>query len=446
MSVECSLDRKKYHPNTINIFQLIAAHMTDIFYNYLYVEGKKLKEQGRSESITRGFQLRMYAFVKSLDAKAKNYKPERFLDFLEGINRYFQLYTVYETLSISDCINKIVHELVPQDFYDQLGKDQKRDILYSALFSCLNKFATTIAQEYCGLVVDDHSNVENIEILKELAVDLLIKERHEMYKKFLDTANTGKKSADTVDGHMARQMQRELHALYKKRDEWEKERTELTTKIKQLQASVDEKQQIAMDLLEKYRAARTHLQQLQRGAQLTASSVVVKNAAPTRPEPAPKTDAYESFGVQHRPLSEVLKQEPVPKKPAAKKSETEHNRSVSKPEIEYSKPALAKDQQRDQTSKPIQNAKDLQSDQTSKPEPMNNPVPTSKAEPSQNTKDSQTTLQDTSDLDKEIAALDSDRDTDQDTEEPPVPAIPVDVSDHGSDDLPGADDLLADYF
>jgi hypothetical protein len=417
MSVECSLDRKKYHPTTIGVFQLIAAHMTDIFYNYLYIEGKKLKEQGRSESITRGFQLRMYAFVKSLDAKAKNYKPERFIDFLEGINRYFQVYTVYETLSISDCINKIVHELVPQDFYDQLGKDQKRDILYSAMFSCINKFATTIAQEYCGLVVDEHDNVENIEILKELAVDLLIKERHEMYKKFITTATSNtqnKKSVDAVDQQIVRQMRHDLHALYKKRDEWEKERAAYVQQIKQLKESVEEKQHIAMDLLEKYRAAREHIQQLK--AVLQNKSATATQIKPTTDvaqvsstkdvtRVPPRSDTFESFNIQHRPLSEVLKQEV---QPAVRNNA---DKSLSKRVINKNKNNVTVDE----IAAEIEKLKDDTTPVTDDTTPVT-------AANGQNSND----------------LRDSDDDDEQGSDDPNIDVQP--------DALPGAEDLLADYF
>lgn len=256
---ECSLDRKKYPPTTIGVFQLVAAHMTDIFYNHLYAEAKKMKDSGRVGTVTDGYKSRVWAFIQSLDSNnKKDFKAAYYTAFLKGINRYFQTYTKFETLNLSDCIDKVVNEFIPVDFYSQLNKDKKRDVLYAVLIGCLKEYARKIIADHCGMIIDEHSEEGNVDTLRELAVDLLIIERHRMYKKFLVSA-TGPVKADAIDTGLVRDLQRELHVLYKQRDDWAAEKAAMSSREAALSAAADEKQRYALQLLTKYKAAREEI-------------------------------------------------------------------------------------------------------------------------------------------------------------------------------------------
>lgn len=280
-----------------------------------------MKESGRVGTITDGYKNRVWAFIQSIDSNnKKDFKAQYFTAFLKGINGYFQTYTIFEALSMSDCVDKVVHEFVPIDFYDQLNKDKKRDVLYNVLISCLKEFARKIISEHCGLLIDEHDDVSNIDTLRELAVDLLIIERHKMYQKFLTTVPKKSKNAtvDTIDENIVRDLRAELHALYKQRDVWERDRRDMEKKVAELVAQVDEKQKIALDLLDKYRAARDHLARLKdvvqrpSATQRPSAGVTPTSATPfehpllaSHRSPA-VFDPVDAFQPQHRPLSEIL--------------------------------------------------------------------------------------------------------------------------------------------
>ena len=222
---ERMLDKKTYLPKTLSTYQVIGAYLVDIYYNHLYNEGIKFKDSGKFETITDGYRYAIYVFIQTIDVKSPSYKPKYYTQLLIGINEFFTIHTSFSTLSLTDCIDKITKEFIPDDYYSSLDKDQKRNILRGVLTNVIKEFSKYIVSETINFIIDNHSDVSNVELLKDKLVDLFIIEREAMYMKFLDNDNI---TNDKMDRNIGKKLEFELKKVIK-------EKSQLQLKISELE-------------------------------------------------------------------------------------------------------------------------------------------------------------------------------------------------------------------
>jgi hypothetical protein len=206
-------DRSKYLPRTISVYQIVGAYFIDVYYNHFYTEAVKFRNAGQVPNITEGYRHATFAFITAIDNKStKTYKVKHYNQLLTGINEYFKLWTSFSTLTLSECIDKIVNEFVPDDYSQTLSKEQKRSILRMILIDVLRKFTKIVTTEYLQLIIDNHEEQANIEALKEVIINLFIEEREFMFHKFL-ASSSGSADAETVDKKFADRMRQEIERL-----------------------------------------------------------------------------------------------------------------------------------------------------------------------------------------------------------------------------------------
>jgi hypothetical protein len=225
MSNKRILDKNTYSTKTLDVFQIVSAYIVDIYYNHLYVEAVKFKNEGKVSSITEGYRHTIYAFLKAMDTNSKTYKAKHYTTMLQGINEYFITWTSFSTLTVADCINKITEEFVPTDYYKSLDMDQKRNILRTLLIQIIKEFSKIVAQEYISLIIDHHDNIDNVNILKDKMIDCMMLQRENMYQQFLDT-KVGK-AAESIDKNLAVKMQKEIKNLLAEKEKLVDENTSL---------------------------------------------------------------------------------------------------------------------------------------------------------------------------------------------------------------------------
>lgn len=211
-------DRSSYLPRTISVYQIVGAYLVDIYYNHLYAEAHKFRGKGDVPTVTEGYRHSTFAFLSGLDHNAKaTYKAQHYKQLLIGVNEYFKTWTSFNTLTVSDCIDKIVREFVPDDYFKELDKDQKSSILRMVLTDTLREFTKVVVGEFLSAIVDNHDEPANIEALKDRIVDLMISEREKMFHKFL--ASHFPASNETVDKKFAEKMRDEIVKLQAERDQ-----------------------------------------------------------------------------------------------------------------------------------------------------------------------------------------------------------------------------------
>lgn len=184
------LDRSAYSNKCLDTYRIIGCHFVDIFYNHLYDEAIKLKNDGKVASVTEGYRHAIYAFISALDPQSSTYRAHHYSSLLQGIQECFAKYVVV-SITIRDVIDKIVTEFVPEQFNKSLSVEQKSRIIRDILLNTVRAFVRTIAQEYINLIIDNHEDPSSVDILKEKIVDIFIIQRVNMYQKFVKSATAG---------------------------------------------------------------------------------------------------------------------------------------------------------------------------------------------------------------------------------------------------------------
>ncbi len=242
------LNRRNYTDRTISTYQVVAAYIVNLYYNDLYCEAKKMKNSGKTSSLTEGYRNSVFIFINTIDYKSrKHYKPVYYNKLLHDLTQYFTEYTSFETLTVSDCIDKVTKEFIPEHFYRSLSKDDKRKFLRIILTDSIKNFSRfVVSSDSLKLIIDNHEERENPRLFVEKMVDLLILQRDIFYHKFLDSS-IGNTNSDTIDRNLALKMQNEIKRLTQ-------ENNELKNIIKTIQEESQNKTEGACQVVNAYRA------------------------------------------------------------------------------------------------------------------------------------------------------------------------------------------------
>ena len=237
-------DRSSYSDTTISVYNIISSYFVHIYYNTLYQTAVSLKAKGVVPNITLGYRDRILTFVNVIDSKCKKYyKKENYSGILDNLRKEFETWTNCDTLTLTECINKIVREFVPGDFFDSIGKDQRRNILSIVLIGALRNFNHHVSNQYMKMIIDNHDDTDNVVALTEKFVDCLIEERQKLYMQFM---NSESKQSEKIDKKYVDMMRCEIAKLNDMCKKFENEN-------KQLQQSLHERVEQLSKVIKKAR-------------------------------------------------------------------------------------------------------------------------------------------------------------------------------------------------
>ena len=115
-------DRNNYQKKTMDCFEVMGAYFVDIYYNHLFIEGKKLRTNKSASSITEGYKHALNAFLQGVE------NPKTYKKILVGIHSFF-ISSGFTSISFSDCIERVTEEFIPKDYFASVSKQQKISIL-----------------------------------------------------------------------------------------------------------------------------------------------------------------------------------------------------------------------------------------------------------------------------------------------------------------------------
>ena len=161
------LDRSKYSRKTLDTYEIIAAYYIDLYYNHLYIEAKKLRTNKSVNSITEGYKHALTAFLHSME------KPELYKKSLISLHQFF-IDSGFSGLTFRNCIERIIKEFIPEDYYETVSPEKKTSILRLVLNQTNKLFIDKIARKYIYMIIDKHSEIDNIRILQDDFIDLLL--------------------------------------------------------------------------------------------------------------------------------------------------------------------------------------------------------------------------------------------------------------------------------
>ena len=208
------IDRANYSNDTLNTYGYLSAYFIDMYYNHLYSEAITLHTKKAVSSITSGYKCTLDAFIKGLNSL------ELYKNCIQGIHQSF-LQHGYPSLSFTHCIDKIVNEFIPQDYFKIMSFDDKSQFLRKIICDSNKKMILHIVKPPSTLlkdIIDNHADVENINILQDQYIDILVMLREQFYQQFVEI-NTG----TATDNQMLIAMEKEIKLLYNEKHNLDKE-------------------------------------------------------------------------------------------------------------------------------------------------------------------------------------------------------------------------------
>jgi hypothetical protein len=202
--------RKSYDKHTISVLEIIAAYIANLYYNHFYGEAQRLKVDKKVASVTDGYTHAVKAYITSLK------KPEYYRRSITGIHSYYQTTTKFTSISMKECINDIVRQFAPDEYFSAMDNRQKEVILHNVLIDSVNNFSNEVL---CGPllmnIIDNHKDPSTAVSIKQKMVDCLLFEREKVYRRFFSSLVDPKKQKSGTDMKVSAQMKVELTKMVK---------------------------------------------------------------------------------------------------------------------------------------------------------------------------------------------------------------------------------------
>lgn len=169
----------------LTLLDISGSCITDIFYNHLYDRAIATHEKS-GKGLTECYRQAISNYVKESNA------PQFFTVILNSIHHYTRISTIHRSISYPDCITLYSGLFVPHMYVCSLTFDQKVNILSMVLGNVVRLFSEEIIQRHLTLIIDDHSDCVNVEILQDEILKLMLFERQQSYDRFIQSQKPNK--------------------------------------------------------------------------------------------------------------------------------------------------------------------------------------------------------------------------------------------------------------
>lgn len=222
------LDKSTYNRKTLETFEMVAAYYVDLFYNHLYFEAKKLRNDKGVSSVTEGYKHALTSFLQGIE------DPKLYKKSLLAMHTFF-VENGFASLTFTQCTERVTVEFIPEDYYDSVLNSKKNSILRIVLNGVNKNFILKLVNNYLGMIIDHHNEPDNTRILQDEFIDLLLIEKESMYKRFVvgKTASGGFSKKNEI----MESMQKEIKRLFTEKYELRK----LVSKLKKIIIAKEER-------------------------------------------------------------------------------------------------------------------------------------------------------------------------------------------------------------
>lgn len=176
--------RDNYSKRALSTFEIIGSFIVDLYYNHFYQEAKKIRIDGRVESITDGYKHAVKAYLSSFD------RPDSYKKTIIGIHKYYYTTTKFSTISFSECVNEIVKHFIPDDFFESTTNQQRDGILRMVLINSVKRFSgEVLCSNIIDSLIDNHSDTTIVRNMQNKMVEALMFEREKMFQNIFRASN-----------------------------------------------------------------------------------------------------------------------------------------------------------------------------------------------------------------------------------------------------------------
>ncbi len=162
----------------LSLLDVSGSCIVDIFYNHLYDRAIAVHEK-TSNGITECYRNAIASYVKERTT------PRFYTVLLNSIHHYVRMSTIYNDISYTDCIFLYSSLFIPQMYANSLTNEQRINLLSMILGNVIQDFADEILQQHIAVIIDDHNDPINIEILQDSILKIMVNHRNNSYERFI---------------------------------------------------------------------------------------------------------------------------------------------------------------------------------------------------------------------------------------------------------------------
>jgi hypothetical protein len=154
----------------------------------LYCKAKENIRRKENGSLTEEYRNNILLYIHGIEKR-----NELYIKVIDDLHEYFQRVTAHSSISFGDFENRILQQFIPAEYYKDFTEKEKDTALWDIIITCTKEFGLNILDNSTGhmrRIVDKHSDITNIEVLKNGAIKILAMKRETFYSKFAIASNT----------------------------------------------------------------------------------------------------------------------------------------------------------------------------------------------------------------------------------------------------------------
>ena len=206
--------KKEYSSDVFNVFEILATHFTDVYYNVLYDYALNyIATETPDISKTEAYKIITGQYYKSIEKNREKF----YIDTINNVKQLFNNYTNFGIFTSADCIEKLVNTFAPKEYVANLDEQEKTKIIYTCISTALGEVTNEIIVNYMPLIIDNRQNHQNAKRIKQMFVEYFSSQREKLFNMF--TMQYTKDMAMPVDAGLAKkfkQRAREAEEKYLK--------------------------------------------------------------------------------------------------------------------------------------------------------------------------------------------------------------------------------------
>ena len=195
--------------SVINRFEVIAAHLTHVFYNELYSAAQTAATQNSGLSITDAYTSYLRTYYSGMVSKGTS--VQWFRQLILHLKMQLERYLGTQYITTQECIETITSAFVPEDFLSTLTAEDKSTVVHTCLGDVIGEMINSLSGEHLRMIIDDHNNRSNVGVIKDAFIIAMISQRDKMMTKF--TAGNTRETRVTADVATARRLRDELNRV-----------------------------------------------------------------------------------------------------------------------------------------------------------------------------------------------------------------------------------------
>ena len=186
------LNKNKYSKRTLSTFEIVGAYFVNYYVDDLYQHAKMANHKGEYSSITEAYKYHVkyfhQAFMGTPAAKSGKKSFHYYNRIVKALLIYYSEHSGHNTVKIVELIDRIVRELVPEEYFQDYNNNDKDRTMRTVLSNVITEFSDLILTKYLKLVIDQRSGWD-LRPLQNEFLELILMEREKLFSAFIRASN-----------------------------------------------------------------------------------------------------------------------------------------------------------------------------------------------------------------------------------------------------------------